>query len=123
MGLITIIIFVITCYGLSNMVVHSSGPFGIFRWWRDFAFNIHQGFGELFTCMMCLPMWIGMLFSSINLLLLNNITFVFTPFVYLLSASDVSNNLWLYLFIIIMDGIFASGSTWLVHTLQEYFEK
>ena len=113
-----LIVFSITCYGLSNMVIYSNGPFDIFVKWRKFTDNIHYKFGELFSCMMCFPFWVGILFSAIDLFFLT--ATVMTPFNTLLYAE--ANGILKYLTILLLDGVFSSGSTWVIHNIEEFFE-
>ena len=76
-GLI-IFIYCISVYGLSNMMVFSSGPFKIFEKIREWSSYISDHFSSLFNCMICLPANIGWIISLIDWFLLNEITF--TPF-------------------------------------------
>jgi hypothetical protein len=79
----------------------------IFKPWRDFWVRISpKFFGELFTCMICLPFWIGVLLGI----------FIYSPVIQILWIQPE----WLGIF---MDGCLASGSVWLVHSLQESLEK
>ena len=97
-----LIIFILICYGASNIMVFSS----IFGKWRAFFIKLSPNFlGDLFGCMICLPFWWGVLISLI----------VFSPAMIL-----GLNNIWLASF---LDGCLASGSVWLLHTLQEKMEK
>tara|TARA_R110000796_G_scaffold18980_2_gene57140 strand:- start:7795 stop:8094 length:300 start_codon:yes stop_codon:yes gene_type:complete len=97
-----LVIFILVCYGISNIMVFSS----VFKWWRDVWVRISPNFfGELFNCMMCLPYWIGMILSLMG----------FSPFLHYYETE-----MWIAMFI---DGFLASGSVWLLHTLQEKLEK
>lgn len=111
--------FVFTCYGISNMVVFSKGPFGIFEKFRALTDKINSSLGELFSCMMCFPFWVGTVISSIDLFFVNSIAF--TPY-NVIMATAVPVNVWIILFIIIMDGVISSGTTWVLHNIEEYFE-
>jgi ABC-type polysaccharide/polyol phosphate export permease len=78
----------------------------IFKKWRDFWLRVSPNFfGELFTCMICLPTWIGMILSYLGISVID--TYFQVP----------------GFLTIILDGFIASGSVWLVHSLQEKLEK
>ena len=116
--LFTLIVFILTCYGLSNMVIYSNGPGDMFVKWRSFTNRINTKFGELFSCMMCLPFWVGVLFSLIDLFVITGA--VFTPYNILLYTQ--ASGFFKTLLILSMDGFLSSGSTWIVHNIEEYFE-
>ena len=50
-GLI-IALYILSAYGLSNMVVFGSGPFRIFERIREITSNISEHFGTVLCCMM-----------------------------------------------------------------------
>lgn len=105
-----IFIFILVVYGLSNILIFGS----IFEPWRNFLRKFGDGplsLYKLFTCMMCLPTWFGFIISYLMI----NFGDALTPVSYL-----GFDSIWLTIF---LDGVFASGTTWLVHTIQEYFEK
>lgn len=113
--LVTFLSYILCCYGISNIIVYSSGPFHVFERWREFAHSIHDHFGELFTCMLCLSTWIGLALSLANSLLFP--TVAFTPFNMILgSVAPV----W---FIMLMDMGFTSACVWLLHQLEEMMER
>lgn len=118
MKLLILIVYVFTCYGISNMVVYSDGPFNVFSNFRKLMFKINNNLGELFSCMMCFPMWVGIIFSLIDIFLFTS--FNLTPFNIILH--NQASGVCIYFFVVLMDGAFASGMTWLIHTIQEYFE-
>ena len=107
-----LVVFILLNYGMSNMVVYANGPFHIFEWWRNTAFKIHPQLGELFTCMICYPTWNGMLLSVVSLLVGIN----FTPFTVIFDGSY-------WLLAILFDGCVGSGATWVIHNIEEYFER
>jgi H+/Cl- antiporter ClcA len=96
------------------MVCYAEGPWGVFEWWRNVADNISEGFGKLFNCMMCFSTWIGLVFSIIDLLLPS---VVFTPFNLIIGESGPW---WL---ILVLDAGLTSGGVWLIHNLEEAFER
>ena len=112
-GLI-IFIYCISVYGLSNMMVFSSGPFKIFEKIREWSSYISDHFSSLFNCMICLPANIGWIISLIDWFLLNEITF--TPFNILL----LNTNLWWVA--LIGDCCFTTGIVWIIHNIESFFE-
>lgn len=111
-GLI-IFLYCIFAYGLSNMVVFSSGPFRIFERIRNFANSISEHFGQLFQCMICFPANVGWVLSLINWFF---IPFPFTPFNLIL----IDTNLWWLA--MIGDCCFTSGIVWIIHNIESFFE-
>ena len=126
MEILILLVFIFACYGFSNMIVYSSGPFGIFEHWRAFTEKIHSRIGELFGCMMCLPMWVGMFLSVVNIFVIPKNTFIFTPMNALLFPNyypTPSTEFWVVsVIVILVDGAIASGTSWILHTIQEHFE-
>lgn len=111
-GLI-ILLYCIMAYGACNVIVFGSGPFKIFeriRYWSDY---IDEHFGQLFSCMMCLPTNFGIICSLVNWFL---IPIAFTPFNLVFTGTS------LWWLAILCDGAFTSGIVWLIHTVQEYIE-
>jgi len=125
MELLILLAFIFACYGFSNIIVYSDGPFGIFTWWRATSSKIHPKFGELFGCMMCLPMWVGGLLSGINLFFIHGFTFTPMNVIFNGSISDYSGyKLWIILMVILLiDGAIASGTSWVIHNIEEHFER
>ena len=96
-----LIIFILISYGASNIMVYSS----MFEKWRAVFNKVSpRFFGELFQCMICLPFWWGVIVSLL----------VYSP-----TAELGVNNVVLTMF---FDACLASGSVWLLHTLQEKME-
>ena len=112
---VIIFIFSIIAYAISNHFVYAHGPAHIYDKIRELANKIHSNLGELFSCMICFPTWVGFILSAANSLLLP--TLKLTPSMLLLSGSAP------WWVIMILDGFFASGIVWLIHTLQEFFER
>lgn len=107
-----VFVFIILNYGMSNMIVFSNGPFHIFEKLRTCANNMSEQLGELFSCMICYPTWNGIILSVVSLV----IGVYFTPFTILFNGNYV-------ILTILFDGCFGSGSTWLIHNIEEYFER
>ena len=104
-----LILFVLTCYGISNIVIYGS----IFESFRKYWEKVSpKFFGKLFKCMICLPTYVGF-FISIGAHVTGHLQF--SPFASMgLSIDYIS---------IFLDGCLASGSVWLIHTYQEYLER
>lgn len=123
--ILVFLVFIFATYGLSNMVVYSNGPFGVFRKWREFSIKINEGFGELFSCMICFPTWAAAFLSSVNLYLTN--WFSFTPMNKLFEGSiyDLTPLMfWATTFVVIgLDALIGSGATWVIHNIEEWFEE
>jgi|TARA_B110000211_G_C14083845_1_gene555785 hypothetical protein len=103
-----VLLFILVTYGISNIVVFGSIFEGFRDFWNDLSPNF---FGKLFSCMVCLPTWVG-IFISIGAHLTKFTQF--SPF-----AHYGLDNAFLAIF---LDGCLASGCVWLVHTFQEYLE-
>lgn len=98
--------FILISYGASNNIVFGS----IFEGFRTFLSKFGTGgysFYKLFTCMMCLSTWMGFAISTI-LILTGNLTPITT------------NNVFLTIF---LHGLLSTGGVWLLHTIQEAFER
>jgi hypothetical protein len=109
------LIYILCAYGISNIIVYSSGPFDCFTKMRDFMDKYApSNFGELFHCMICFPTWVGIALSVFDIFFLKNIAF--TPF----NISFNNDSLWYY--IIPLDMFITSGTVWLINTIQETFE-
>lgn len=104
-----ILVFILLNYGISNIIVFGS----IFDGFRDFWDRVSPNFfGKLFGCMMCTPFWVGFILSlTFNLLGYSNLSPLTNSGVELVPLA------------IFLDGCFGSGTTWLIHTLQEMLER
>lgn len=109
-----IFVYSIVAYAISNILVYANGPFHIFRNIRKIATKIHPQLGELFDCMICMPTWIGIILSGLNLYFLPN--YGLTPFNMIATGMP-------WYAILIFDGSFTSGIVWLIHTVQEAIER
>ena len=110
-----ILVYALFAYGICNMIIFASGPFGIFEKWRNFAHKISNGFGELFTCPMCLSTWVGLLFSALNIIFVKDVAF--TPFNIIFGVGNYIP------FVLIMDMGFTSGVVWLIYQFDEMMER
>lgn len=107
--------YILFAYGMANMVVYANGPFGIFEKWRNLTHRLNESIGELFTCMICLSTWIGLVFSLINTYLVPDVEF--TPFNMVFGTGG-------YVALkTLMDMCLTSGVVWLLHNLEEAMER
>lgn len=99
--------FLLLSYGITNIAVFGT----IFNGWRQFWNKISPSFfGKLFGCPLCLSTWVGFILS-----------FVFASLGYQTPMSVYGiDNLPLMVF---LDGCLVSGGVWLIHTIQEFFER
>ena len=103
-----IILIILVAYGISNIIVYGS----IFEKLREYAMAFSPNFfGKLLTCMMCTPFWVGFFLTLGSFLSGYN---QFSPF-----YNIGLENIYLCLF---LDSCLISGTTFIIHTLQEYFE-
>ena len=104
-----LLLFILVSYGISNIIVFGS----IFDGFRELMDDISPNFfGKLFSCMMCTPWWVGF-FLSLGVQLSGYSQF--SPF-----YGAGLENIYLSVF---LDSCLISGTTWLIHSIQEYFEQ
>jgi len=113
-GLI-VLCYSLMAYGACNVIVYGSGPFKIFEYIREWAANINEHFGLLFQCMMCMPTNFGLICSLVNWFF---IPIAFTPFNILFAG-----NPGLWWLAMLCDAAFTSGVVWIIHHVEEWFEK
>lgn len=114
---IKLITYSICAYALAEMMVFARGPFGLFNLIRYGASKISDGLAELFGCMLCLPMWIGMAFSVLNIFVIPSMSFVPSMVVYGLPLSKGA-----IVFNVIADGLFTAGVSWLLYQIESFVE-
>ena len=104
----SILLVILVTYGISNIIIWGS----LFEKFRRFFNDVSpKFFGKLFTCMICLPTWVGFLISGGAHI--SGLT-QFSPF-----ASQGLDYIPIAIF---LDGCLLSGTTWLINTLQESLE-
>jgi len=109
--MIELFIWVMLCYGLTNIVVFGT----IFEHFREFfnklgsSSNVFSFIGsfiyKIITCPMCFGLYAGIFFSLM----------VFSP-----------TNEYLYVnghYSWFFDGVFSSGTVWMVNSIIEFFEE
>jgi len=111
---LTILLYSIAAYGLSNMMVFGSGPFRIFEHIRNIASSISEHFGSMFGCMMCFPANVGLICSLVDWFFLPQIAI--TPFNILLAGTG------LWWVAVLADIAFTSGIVWFIHHVELFFE-
>jgi len=103
-----IFLFIVTVYSISLIGVYGSS----LAWWRELWEKLNPSvLGKLFACMMCLPFWVGTVMSYLSIYLERT---QFSPF--------YSYGLDMYYLSVFLDACLASGTTFLIHTIQEWFE-
>ena len=102
-----IVLFILLAYGITNILIFGS----IFESCRKFWNDVNpKFFGKLMTCPMCLSTWIGAILSII----FQNLGYD-TPFTdYGILCLPLAA---------FFDACFTSGCVWLIHTVQEAFER
>lgn len=110
---LTLVIYTVLAYSLSNMIVYSSGPFNIFKNTRAIAEELNPQLGELFQCMICMPFWVGLFFGICDSCFTHA---GITPFTMIMPHSN-------WMITSFLDAIFTSGAVWLIHTWQENMER
>lgn len=104
-------LWMVMTYGISNILVYGS----IFNKPRNFinkeAENLENplhGFfiflSDMLKCMMCTPTWVGFFFGI----------FLYSPVHEILEVNPFAS--WFF------DGMLASGSTWAINSIIEWFE-
>lgn len=103
------LLIILVGYSISNIIVYGS----IFSGMREKTEKSSPDFfGKLVSCMMCTPWWVG-LFLSIGSQLTGYTQF--SPFYnYGLEIIPIS---------MFLDACLISGTTWLIHTVQEMMER
>lgn len=110
-----VLCYSLVAYGACNVIVYGSGPFKIFERIREWSSSINEHFGLLFQCMMCMPTNFGLICSLVNWFF---IPVAFTPFN--IAFAGYPNLWWLAM---LCDAAFTSGTVWIIHHIEEWFEK
>lgn len=101
-----LIYWTLASFGLSNIIVYGK----IFQTQRDYITSRSNFFGSLINCIMCFSFWSGILLSLIyspsNALLFN-----------------FNTSLPLILLSSFIDGLYSSGSVYLINTIIEKLER
>ena len=107
-----LILWMIMVYGLSNILVYGSifnGPRNKINQWAADEYTPFNEFwvflSDMLKCMMCAPTWVGFFLGILLYSPVNQILGV-TPWIS-----------WFF------DGMLASGSTWAINSIIEWFEE
>ena len=100
------LIYILLAYGLTNILIYGS----IFEKPRTWLKKKAQWVDDLLSCMMCSSFWVGVIIGW----------FVKNPVDKLIKFED---ELWFIPLTALLYGVFTSGCVWLIHTIQEYFER
>ena len=93
-------IWMFAAYGMSQILVVGS----IFDKPRDWITRHSTFFGDLLSCMMCTPTWVGFFFSLV----------FYSPTLSMVGIPYLN---------IFFDGMLASGSVWAINAIVEWFEE
>lgn len=107
-----LILWMIMTYGFSNILVYGSifsGPRGTINKWAANEKTFLHGFwvflSDMLKCMMCAPTWVGFFIGM----------FLYSPVHEVLNVPIYVS--WFF------DGMLASGSTWAINSIIEWFEE
>ena len=108
-------VYSLVFYALSFCIVYAEGPFNIFTKYREFAQNhFPSNLGDAVECMFCTPFQLGILFSLIDIFLLD---YSFTlPSI----ECEFNDNYWIVN--VLFDGAYTAAVVYLIDTIQNYFE-
>lgn len=105
------LIFILICYGACNNIIYGS----VFKGFRDFLSKFGTGgysLHKLFTCPMCLGTWMGF---AVSLIMHGSGYGNLTPM-----GSLGIKDVFLMTF---FNGLLSAAGVWLIHTVQEFFER
>jgi hypothetical protein len=107
-----LILWMIMVYGMSNILVYGSifnGPRNTINKLASLDYAPLRGFwvflSDMLKCMMCTPTWVGFFIGI----------FLYSPVNQMLGVTP-----WVSWF---FDGMLASGSTWAINSIVEWFEE
>jgi hypothetical protein len=109
-----LIVWSLLAYGITNIGVYGK----IFNSPRTWLTQRSSFFRGLLGCMMCLGMWVGM-FLSVTLYSPTSLIYDMDTIMF---RTIEMGNFTDYL-CIVFDGFLSSGIVWLIHTIQEWFER
>lgn len=112
---VIILCYILVAYGACNVIAFGDGPFYVFSRIRQWANNISEHFGKVFSCMMCLPANFGWICSLVNWFC---IPVAFTPFNIIFAGHTE-----LWWLAALCDGALTTGIVYLIFILNEYLEK
>jgi hypothetical protein len=108
----SILIWLLSAYGMSNILVYGSIFQGLRNWFRRVGDSgipvLSQLFGfisDLVSCMMCTSAWSGFFMSFV----------AYSPWHEMLGVNQYAS--------IFFDGLLASGAVWGINAIVEWFEE
>jgi len=104
-----LLIFILASYGVSNILVYSS----VFEGLRNNLKKLGTGpksLHKLFSCMMCMPTWVGFTLSAVL-----QLVGAPTPF--------TEYGVEYFALAVFLDGVLASGAVYAFNVLVEHFEE
>ncbi len=112
--MVNLLIFIFVCYGFCNSIIFGS----IFKNWRDFWTKNSPNFiGKLMTCFICLPWYGGFILSFCGLSPMESTHSIYDINIFGLFVIPTK------FICVFFDGALGSGTNWLIHTVQEAFER
>jgi hypothetical protein len=107
-----LILWMIMSYGMTNILVYGSifnGPRNFIKRKASMPLLLTHGFfvflADMLACMMCCSTWVGFFFGI----------FLYSPVHEILGVTSLSS--WFF------DGMLASGATWAINSIIEWFEE
>ena len=107
-----LLLWMIMTYGLSNILVYGSifnTPRNFINKWAENEWTPFHSFwvflSDMLKCMMCAPTWVGFFIGI----------FLYSPVNQILEVTPYVS--WFF------DGLLASGSTWIINSIVEWFEE
>lgn len=107
-----LLLWILLSYGMSNILVYGSifsGPRDTINKWAATEHIPLRGvwvfLSDMLKCMMCAPTWVGFFFGI----------FLYSPVHELLGVNNYVS--WFF------DGMLASGGTWAINSIIEWFEE
>lgn len=105
------LLFSFVCYSGTQFIVYLNGPFHVFEKFRILMQKTHDQLGELVSCEACTSTWVSFFLSALNLIVIPSIAL--TPFNLILGGHG------LWWLIILLDGLFGSGITWMLFRIED----
>ena len=110
--MVQLLLWILLSYGMSNILVYGSifkGPRNKINKWAENEFTFFHPFwvflSDMLKCMMCAPTWVGFFFGI----------FLYSPVHEILGVNNFAS--WFF------DGMLASGGTWAINSIIEWFEE
>ena len=103
-----LLIFILTSYGISNILVYSSAFEGLRKTLEKLGTG-PTSLHKLFNCMMCMPTWVGFILSAVL-----QLVGAPTPF--------TEYGVEYFALAVFLDGVLASGAVYAFNVLVEYLE-